>query len=87
VSTTTDQELCDPPDRPELVALCREGEDGEEQLASWAMVIPEKGQVVAYIRDRNGVDTGLSSMYSSLDSAERLLAYSDVYTAVEDPRG
>ncbi len=78
VSMTTDQEGCELPDLPELVALCREAGDGEE-LAGWAMVIPETGKVVAYVQDRNGVDTGLASMYSSLDSAERLLSYADLY--------
>jgi hypothetical protein len=77
VTTATDQEPCGLPDFPEFVALCREVGDGEQELAGWAMVIPETGQVVVYIQDRNGVDTGLASMYSSLDSAERLLSYTE----------
>lgn len=80
MSETTDQEQCDPPDRPEVVELRRY--DGDEP-AGWAMVMPE-GNVVAHIPDRTGADTGLASMYSSLDSAERLLAYADVYLCTSE---
>jgi hypothetical protein len=47
------------------------------------MVIPETGKVVVYIQDRNGVDTGLSSMYSSLNSAERMLSYTETYVVTD----
>jgi hypothetical protein len=29
-------------DPPELVALCRENEDGEEQITGWAMVLADR---------------------------------------------
>lgn len=69
----TDQKLGDP---PELVALCRENEDGEEQVAGWAMVLPDR--VVGYVPDRNGLGV-VAYTFESLDSAEWILGYSGIY--------
>lgn len=67
------QKLSDP---PELVALCRENEDGEEQVAGWAMVLPDR--VVGYVPDRTGAGAAAYT-FESLDSAEWLLGYSGIY--------
>jgi hypothetical protein len=66
----SEQKLSDP---PQLVALCEEDDDGEEQVVGWAMVLPD--QVVGYIPDPVW---GRASTYtfSSLDSAELILGYS-----------
>jgi hypothetical protein len=69
---------------PEIVALCREDEDGEEQLAGWAMVFPETEKVVAYLPG-TGVDTRLLNTFSSIDSAALTLSYLDVYPAAAWP--
>ncbi|MPZ64277.1 MAG: hypothetical protein GEU83_01685 [Pseudonocardiaceae bacterium] len=70
------QELCYDP--PELVAVCREDEDGEEQLAGWVMVLSDAA--VAYVPDRNGHGAMLSTL-SSLAAAERVLRYGELYLA------
>lgn len=62
-------------DPPELVALCRENEDGEEQVAGWAMVLAD--QVVGYVPDPTGA--GVAYTFESLDSAEWILGYSGLY--------
>ncbi len=69
----TGEKLSDP---PELVALCREGEDGEEQVAGWAMVLAD--QVVGYVPGRAGIGAA-TYRFESLDSAEWLLGYSGIY--------
>jgi len=61
---------------PELVALCREDEDGEEQVAGWAMVLAD--QVVGYVPDRTGAGAAVYT-FESLDSAEWILGYSGIY--------
>lgn len=71
----TEQKLSDP---PELVALCREDEDGEERVAGWAMVLAD--QVVGYIPDRIGAGAATYT-FESLDSAEWILGYSGIYPA------
>ncbi|MGH3972650.1 MAG: hypothetical protein ACRDS9_04925 [Pseudonocardiaceae bacterium] len=63
-------------DPPELVALCREGEDGEEQVAGWAMVLAD--QVVGYIPDSTGFGAATYA-FESLDCAELILGYADIY--------
>jgi hypothetical protein len=65
--------LCDP---PELVALCRENEDGGEQVAGWAMVLADR--VVGYVPDRKGLGAGAYT-FESLDSAEWILGYSGIF--------
>ena len=70
---------------PEVIALCRLDEDGEDQLAGWAMVIPETEKVVAYVPGRTGVGTGLLNTYSSLDSAALILSYADLYPVTDLP--
>lgn len=69
----TDKKLSDP---PELVALCRLSEDGQEEVAGWAMVLPDN--VVGYVPDREG-DGAASYTFQSLDPAEWILGYSDIY--------
>ena len=61
---------------PELVALCREGEDGQEEVAGWAMVLPD--QVVGYVPSRTGAGAA-SYTFESLDCAAWLLGYSGLY--------
>ncbi len=63
-------------DPPELVALCREDEDGGEELAGWMMVLPEAA--VAYLPDRSG-HGDLLNKFSSMISAARILDYAGVY--------
>lgn len=63
-------------DPPELVALCREDEGGEERVAGWAMVLAD--QVVGYVPDRSGVGAAAYT-FESLDSAEWILGYSGIY--------
>jgi hypothetical protein len=63
-------------DPPELVALCREDEDGGDELAGWVMVLPEAA--VAYLPDPNGRGALLSE-FSSMTSASRVLDYTGVY--------
>ncbi len=65
-------------DPPELVAVCREDDDGGEQLAGWVMVCSDAA--VAYVPDRNGHGAMLSTL-SSLASAERMLSYGEFYLA------
>ncbi|MGH3871717.1 MAG: hypothetical protein ACRDSR_09415 [Pseudonocardiaceae bacterium] len=65
---------------PELVALCREDEDGEEQVAGWAMVLTDR--VVGCIPDRAG-DAAYTFQFQSLDSTAQILGYSGIYP-VED---
>ncbi|MGH3670284.1 MAG: hypothetical protein ACRDSH_06565 [Pseudonocardiaceae bacterium] len=69
----TGQKLSDP---PQLVALCREGDDGQEEVAGWAMVLPD--QVVGYVPDRTGSGAA-SYTFESLDNAEWILGYSGIY--------
>jgi hypothetical protein len=68
---------------PEVIALCRLEEDGEDQLAGWAMVLPETEKVVAYVPDRTGVGTGLLNAFSSLDSADWILSYAGLYRVTD----
>jgi hypothetical protein len=68
---------------PDLVALCRQDEDGEDQLAGWAMVLPETEKVVAYVPGRTGVGTGLLNAFSSWDSADRILSYAGLYPVTD----
>ena len=68
-------------DRPELVALCRESEDGQEQVAGWAMVLADR--VVGYVPDRSGIGAA-SYNFESLDSAAWILGCSGIYP-VRDP--
>ena len=68
----TVRKLSDP---PHLVALCREDEHGEEEIAGWAMVFPDK--VVSYVPDPTSSATACT--FQSLDSAEWILGYTDVY--------
>ncbi len=69
----TDRTLSDP---PELVPLCGEGEDGEEQVVGWAMLVAD--HVVAYLPDSDGTGAATYTC-ESLDSAEWILGYSDIY--------
>lgn len=69
----TDKKLSDP---PELVALCRLSEDGQQEVAGWAMVLP--GRVVGYIPDSTQVGVPAYT-FRSLESAEWILGYSDIY--------
>ncbi|HEY3894489.1 MAG TPA: hypothetical protein VGL88_03880 [Pseudonocardiaceae bacterium] len=64
------------PDPPELVALCREGKDGQEEVAGWAMVLAD--HVVGYVPDRSGGGAA-SYTFESLESATWLLGYSGIY--------
>jgi len=68
---------------PEVIALCRQDEEGEDQLAGWAMVIPETEKVVAYVPDSTGAGTGLLNMFSSLDGADRVLSYAGIYAVTD----
>jgi hypothetical protein len=61
---------------PELVALCQEDEDGEEQIAGWAMVFADR--VVGYVPDPTGVWDS-SYTFPSLDSAKCILGYARIY--------
>lgn len=72
--TEIDQELCW--DQPAVVALCREADDGGEQLAGWLMVLTDRA--VAYVPGRNG-SGALLGTFSSLTSAERLLGHGGLY--------
>lgn len=73
------------PHTPEVIALCRLGEDGEDQLAGWAMVLPETEKVVAYVQSRTGVGTAMLTTFASLDSAALILSYADLYPATDVP--
>ncbi len=66
-------------DPPRLVALCREEEDGGEELAGWVMVLPEAA--VAYLPDHNRRGA-LLSKFSSMTSALRVLRFAGVYPAL-----
>lgn len=72
------------PQTPELIALCRLDEDGEEQLAGWAMVLPETERVVAYVPG-TGVGTGMLNAFSSLHSAALVLSFADLYPVADVP--
>ena len=62
---------------PELIALCRVDDAGIEQVVGWAMMVAER--VVAYVPERRGaIGTGLLNTYSSLDAADRMLAYAGI---------
>lgn len=63
-------------DPPELVALCREDEDGAEQVAGWAMVLAD--HVVGYVPDRSGAGAAAYD-FESLEAAEWLLGYAGIY--------
>lgn len=63
-------------DPPELVALCRQSEDGLEEVAGWAMVLAD--HVVGYVPDRSGAGSAAYT-FESLDSAEWILGYSGIY--------
>jgi hypothetical protein len=68
------------PQTPELIALYRIAEDGEEdQLAGWAMVLPDTENVVAYVPGTDDVNTGLLQEFRSRDSAAFMLSYADLY--------
>ncbi|MGH3770256.1 MAG: hypothetical protein ACRDRW_02465 [Pseudonocardiaceae bacterium] len=64
---------------PEVIALYREDEDGNDELAGWAMVLPETEKVVAYIPPSTGVGIGLVNAFTSLRSADRILSYMGIY--------
>ncbi|MGH4018627.1 MAG: hypothetical protein ACRDT0_05160 [Pseudonocardiaceae bacterium] len=67
-------------DPPEVVALCREDEDGREELAGWMMLLPDAN--VVYVPDRDG-DSPLVNAFSSLATATLLLDYAGIYLAGE----
>lgn len=69
----TEQKLTDP---PELVALCRQDDDGHEEVAGWTMVLPD--HVVGYVPSRDGAGAA-SYSFESLDSAAWLLGFSGIY--------
>jgi hypothetical protein len=50
----TEQKLSDP---PQLVALCQRDGDGHEEVAGWAMVLPD--HVVGYVPSSSGFGRGL----------------------------
>ena len=51
---------------------------GTEQVVGWAMMVAER--VVAYVPERHGaIGTGLLNTYSSLDAADRMLAYAGIH--------
>jgi hypothetical protein len=71
----TGQELCCV--APRTVALYRENDTGQEEMAGWAMVLGER--VVAYVPGRDSVNTGLLNAFSSQTCAERILGYAGLY--------
>ncbi len=73
------------PQPPEVIALCQLGEDGADQLAGWAMVLPETEKVVAYVPDDTGIGTGMLTAFCSLDSAALILSYADLYPVADLP--
>jgi hypothetical protein len=68
---------------PEVIALYREDEDGSDQLAGWAMVIPGTEKVVAYVPPSTGVGTGLVNAFASLLSAGRILSHMGIYPVAD----
>lgn len=67
---------------PELVALCRLDGVRKHRVVGWAMVVAER--VVAYVPDHPRIAGGaLLNTYSSLDSADRLLAYAGIHSVRE----
>ena len=67
---------------PELVALCRLDGARQHRVVGWAMVVAER--VVAYVPDHPRIAGGtLLNTYSSLDSADRLLAYAGIHSVRE----
>ncbi|HEV7451499.1 MAG TPA: hypothetical protein VGO16_08940 [Pseudonocardiaceae bacterium] len=65
---------------PEVIALCRLDEDGEQQVAGWAMVLADR--VVGYVPDRAGVGAATYD-FESLDSAEWILGYVGLYPVTD----
>ena len=64
---------------PELVALCRVDGAGSDRVIGWAMVVAER--VVAYVPEHPRIPGGtLLNTYSSLDSADRRLAYAGIHS-------
>lgn len=67
---------------PELIALCRWDETTEHRLVGWAMLVAER--VIAYVPEHPRIAGGsLLNTYSSLDSADRLLAYAGIHSVRE----
>ncbi|MGH3906750.1 MAG: hypothetical protein ACRDTE_21605 [Pseudonocardiaceae bacterium] len=67
---------------PELVALCRSDQARKHRVVGWAMVVAER--VVAYVPEHPRIPGGsLLNTYSSLDSADRLLAYAGIHSVRE----
>lgn len=52
------------------------GEDGQEEVAGWAMVLPD--HVVSYVPDPTGSATACT--FQSLESAAWILGYTDIYS-------
>jgi len=65
---------------PELVALCRDDEDGEQQVAGWAMVLADR--VMCFVPDRVGVGAATYD-FESLESADRMLSYAGIYPVAD----
>ena len=67
---------------PELVALCRFDETRNRRIVGWAMLVAER--VVAYVPEHPLIaGGGLLNTYSSLDNADRLLAYAGIRSVRE----
>lgn len=65
---------------PTVIPLCWEVEDGtDEELAGWAMMIPETTKVIAYVPASTGVDTPMLNEFASLSCASRILSYMGIY--------
>lgn len=68
---------------PQVIPLYREEEDGDDQLAGWAMVLPGTEKVVAYVPGSTGVGPALLNAFSSLSSASWILSYMDLYPVTD----
>lgn len=69
---------------PELVALCRFDEARSRPIVGWAMLVAER--VVVYIPEHSRIAGGaLLNTYSSLDSADRLLAHAGIHSVQQWP--
>ena len=69
---------------PELVALRRFDEARNRRIVGWAMLVAER--VVVYVPEHPRVAGGtLLNSYSSLDSADRLLAHAGIHSVREWP--
>ncbi len=67
---------------PELVALCGLDKARNHRVVGWAMVVAER--VVAYVPEHPRIAGGaLLNTYSSLDAADRLLAYAGIHSVQE----